>query len=182
MLAFLVAGSLLVGAVRSEAHPAHQRARAASAADSGQAAVARAGTVAPYRMAPLREALLEHVHNRLVHFPIVLALAGALLLILARTRPELEPVAFWTVWAAALGALASYFSGVFAADEFKGEPKEWLVALHQKWGIAVGLAQALWVVLLLRKPARRYAWVWGLVVVVLVAIAAHLGGEVAHGE
>jgi len=173
--AFLIAVSLLVTAAASGADEAH-RAEAADTLRSGQV------PAAPYEMPPLREALFAEMHSKIVHFPIVLALGGALLLILARRKPELEPVAFWTVWAAALGALAAYFSGVFMAEEFKGEPKEWLVALHQRWGIAVGLAQAVWVLLLLRKPAKRYAWIWGLVVVALVGVAAFLGGEVAHGE
>mgnify|MGYP001218772303 CR=1 FL=1 len=173
--AFLLAGSLLATAAAIGSEEAHES-EAADTARSGQA------PAAPYQLAPLREALFAEMHNKIVHFPIVLALGGALLLILARKRPELEPVAFWTVWAAALGALAAYFSGVFMAEEFKGEPKEWLVALHQKWGIAFGLAEAVWVLMLLRKPAKRYAWLWGLVVVALLGVAAFLGGEVAHGE
>ena len=172
MAAFLIAGSLLVVATQGKADEAHGRNQAADTTR----------TAAPYKMPPLREALFADMHTKIVHFPIVLALGGTLLLILARKRPELEPVAFWTVWAAALGALAAYFSGVVQAEEFKGEPKEWLVGLHQKSGIAVGLAQAVWVVLLLRKPAKRYAWIWGLIVVALVGVAAFLGGEVTHGE
>lgn len=136
----------------------------------------------PYHMPPLRQALFEEMHNKTVHFPIVLALFGVLLLILARRRPELETMAFWTVWASTLGALVAYFSGISQAAEFKGEPKEWLVGLHQKVGMAVALAQAAWVLMLLRQPSRRFAWIWGLVVVGLVLAAAFLGGIVAHGE
>ena len=192
-------GVLLLTAAPVEAHKRHTKPAAAdtTGASGGRGGTADTGAAHPARREPgpepgaspdaypmpaMRHALFDHMHNKVVHFPIVLAFAGALLLILARRKPELEPVAFWVVWLATLGALAAYFSGVFSADEFKGEPKEWLVGVHQKWGIAVGLAHAVWVLTLLRKSARRYAWIWGLVVVALVGVAAFVGGVVAHGE
>ncbi len=141
-----------------------------------------ADTAGPYRVPPLRGALFADMHNKLVHFPIVLTFVAALMLVLARRKPELEPVAFWLVWAAALSALAAYFSGVFAEGEFEKDPKHWLAELHRKWGIAVGIAQAVWVLLLLRPSTRRFAWAWGLIVVTLVSCAALIGGLVAHGE
>jgi len=136
----------------------------------------------PYRMPPLRQALLSELHNKIIHFPIVLTLGGALLLILARKRPELEPVAFWTVWGAALFTLAAYFSGVSQAQRFEGRPKEWVVTIHRNFGIAVGITQAVWVFLLLRTGTRRWAWIWGLLVTALVLVAAFWGGLVAHGR
>ena len=133
-------------------------------------------------MPPLGESLLADPHNKIIHFPIVLTMGAAVLLILARRRSELEPVAFWTVWGAALATLAAYFSGVFQAGEFEGKPKEWLVDLHRNVGIATGVAEAAWVLLLLRPATRRWAWLWGLLVTALVAGAAFLGGVVAHGH
>jgi uncharacterized membrane protein len=135
-----------------------------------------------YRIPPLGQALFESMHNKIIHFPIVLTLMAALMLVLARRKPEFEPLAFWLVWAAALSALAAYFSGVYAEGEFEKDPKHWLAELHRKWGIAVGIAQAAWVLLLLRPRTRRFVRVWGFVVVGLVAVAAFLGGLVAHGE
>jgi uncharacterized membrane protein len=135
-----------------------------------------------YRMPPLGQALLENVHDKLVHFPIVLTLMAALMLVLARRKPEFGPLAFWLVWAAALSVLAAYFSGVSAEVEFEKDPKHWLAEVHRKWGIAVGLAEAAWVLLSLRAGTRRFAWVWGLLVVALVLVTGFLGGLVAHGE
>jgi len=141
-----------------------------------------AGEEPPYRMPPLREAVLEHLHNKIVHFPIALTLIAAAFLILARSKPQLEPIAFWLVWAAALSALAAYFSGKFQEEAFEGGPKEWLVELHEKQGIAIGLSLAAWVLMLLWGKARRFAWVWGIVLSVMVLAAGFLGGQVAHGE
>lgn len=136
----------------------------------------------PYKMPPLRKALMDDLHNKLVHFPIVLTLVAAALLIVARKRPELEPVAFWLVWAAALSVIATYFSGKAQEKEFLGKPKEWLGKLHEKQGIAIGITQALWVLSLLKESTRRFAWIIGMVLAVMVLAAGFLGGLVAHGH
>ena len=136
----------------------------------------------PYRMPPLGEAVLEELHNKLVHFPIVLTLVATVLLVLARRRTELEPLAFWLVWAAALSVLAAYFSGQAQTEEFEHGPKWWLVEIHRKQGITIGIGQALWVLSLLRERTRRHAWLLGVVLSLLVLTAGFLGGLVAHGE
>ena len=160
----------------------------ASAAASGAASgaqIARADSTRdrpPYVMPPLGQALFDHLHNKLVHFPIVVTLVATLLLVLARRRPDLEPLAFWLVWAAALSTLAAYFSGQAQQKEFEHGPKAWLVMVHRNQGITVGIAQALWVLSLLRERTRRRAWLLGLVLSFLVLTSGFLGGLIAHGE
>lgn len=160
------------------------RAVGAGAARTGAPAETRAEppAVARYVMPPFMEAALEHPHNKLVHFPVALALAAALLLLIGRRRPELDIAGRWLVWLAALGGVAAYFSGRLQEEAFKGEPKEWVVELHEKLGLASAIALAAWALLTLWKPGRRYAWLWGLAVTALVLIAGFLGGIVAHGE
>jgi uncharacterized membrane protein len=136
----------------------------------------------PYKLPSLLEALVDHPHNKLVHFPIVLTLTAATFLLIGRKRPELEPLGFWLVWAAALSVIAAYFSGQAQEEGFHGKPKEWLVELHEKQGIAIGVGQALWVLSLLKASTRRYSWVLGIVLAVMVLAAALLGGLVAHGH
>lgn len=137
---------------------------------------------APYVMPPLLNGLLDHLHNKIVHFPIVLALVAAFLVLFSRRKPELEPIAFWMVWAASLFTLAAYFSGVAQAEEFARRPKRWLADTHRNWGIALAVAQAVWIFSLLRRPTRLFARVWSVVVVALVIVAAYLGGLLAHGR
>src|SRR5262245_44976209 len=58
-----------------------------------------------------RAALFEHMHNKIVHFPIALGLAAAVLL-LGRGRWEAYlPVAAWLLTVAALFGAAAYLSG-----------------------------------------------------------------------
>ena len=78
--------------------------------------------------------------------------------------------------------IPAYFSGKIQQERFEGRPKEWLAALHEKQGIAIGVLQALWVLSLLKAGTRRFAWVIGLVLAAMVAGAGFLGGLLAHGR
>jgi uncharacterized membrane protein len=188
-IAALVAVAAPVGA-----HKRHQAAGAEALSTAGRdsALNAAAGDSAPSPAEPLARApfvmpamgdeMLHHPHNKVVHFPLALALAAALLLLVARRRPELEPAGRWLVWLAALGGVAAYFSGRLQEEAFEGEPKAWLVDLHEKWGLATAIVLVAWALLTLWGPGRKHAWLWGLVAAALVLITGFYGGVVAHGE
>lgn len=145
---------------------------------------ARGGPAAarPYSMPPMREAVFDHLHNKLVHVPLTLAVVAALALLIARRRPDLEAGGRWLVWLAALGGAGAYVTGRLQKQEFNGEPKEWLAGLHERWGTAAAIVLLVWALLTLWKPARRYAWLWGLVAAALAVITGFYGGILAHGE
>jgi len=136
----------------------------------------------PYKMPPLMEGLLDDLHNKLIHFPIVLTMVAAVMVIVARRNPKYEPVAFWLVTFAALSVIPAYFTGKAAEEHFEGKPKEWLVEVHEKLGITVAGLQVLWILSLLRAGTRRVAWVIGVMLVAMVTIAGSFGGLVAHGH
>ena len=159
-------GDSALGAAASDTAPPRAKSRAA----------------APFVMPPMREALLEHAHNKIVHFPVALALAAALLLLLGRRRPELDAAGRWLVWFAALGGIAAYFTGRIQKEAFDGEPKEWLVHLHENWGLSTAIVLVVWALLTLWRPTRKHVWLWGLLAVGLVLITGFYGGVVAHGE
>lgn len=180
--------------VPAAAHKAHRAAGAdspvvstrdsaspAAPNDSVPGVATRAGAAA-FVMPSAGDALLEHPHNRLVHFPVALAVAAVLLLAVGRRRPELDAAGRWLVWFAALGGIAAYFTGRIQEGVFEGEPKEWLVHLHGTWGLATAIALVVWALLTLWKPAREHAWLVGIVVAALVLVTGFYGGIVAHGE
>ena len=137
----------------------------------------------PYVMPPLREGLFDEMHNKLVHFPIVLALSGLVLLGLSGRRPELLPIAHAVIWLAAASAVAAYFSGRFQEEKFEGRPKEWLAELHERSGTVLTLASGAWAVLVGLQPSRRLlALIWGVVVAAMTMGTAYLGGVLAHGH
>ena len=140
------------------------------------------GPQAPYVMPPVGKELVSNLHNKLIHFPIVLNLVAAALVLASRRKPEYEPVAFWLVWFALLGTLAAYFSGMAQSTEFQHRPKEWLVNTHMRWGIGLALSQCVWILALIRRGGRGFATVWSFVIVALVLVTGYLGGLVAHGR
>ncbi|HYM81299.1 MAG TPA: hypothetical protein VEY91_07790 [Candidatus Limnocylindria bacterium] len=133
-------------------------------------------------MPSLGQELGEHVHNKLVHFPIVLSLTGLALLVGARRRPALEPAARALIWAAAAFAIAAFFAGRSQEAAFDDTPRQWLVELHERWGTFTAIGIVLWGIITAWKPARRFALPWGVLVVIAVLIVAFYGGVVSHGE
>jgi len=152
------------------------------AAESLRAGRGRPAAARPYPMPSMRQAIFEHLHNKLVHVPLTLAVVAALLLVVGRRRSEMEASGRWLVWLAALGGAGAYVTGRVQKEEFKGEPKEWLAGLHERWGTAAAIALLVWALLTLWKPTRRYAWLWGLVAAALAVITGFYGGVLAHGE
>ncbi|TMQ71119.1 MAG: hypothetical protein E6K80_06495 [Candidatus Eisenbacteria bacterium] len=148
--------------------------------DSSRAGVR--GPQAPYKMPPLGKALLDNLHNKLIHFPIVLTLVAAVMVIVARKKPQYEPVAYWLVWAAALSVIPAYFTGKAAEQHFEGKPKEWLAEFHEKQGIVIAITQALWVLSMLKAQTRRFAWIIGILLACMVLGQGFTGGLLAHGH
>jgi len=139
--------------------------------------------VARYVMAPLGRALLEHPHNKLVHFPIALSVVGLLFLVLSR-RPgsRLADAARWLIGLSALGATAAFVTGLLQAASFRGDAREWVVLVHRSWGSAGAAALVAWALLAAWRPSRRLALAWGFLAVGIVLIAAFYGGVVAYGD
>ena len=137
---------------------------------------------ASYVMPPLSEAVLSDMHNKLIHFPIVLGLLGALLVLVARRKPQYETIAFWVVWFALLSTLAAYFSGLVQSTEFLHRPKRWLVETHMRWGIGLAFAECVMLLALLRRRTHGLAAAMSFVVAGLVLVTGFLGGLVAHGR
>ena len=194
LVAALSLAVLLAEAVPAEAHQRRHSAGAetlsvasrdsapgAAAADSAHPRAGPTGAL-PFVMPPARDALLEHPHNKLVHFPLGVAVAAALLLLLGRRRPGFDAAGRCLVWFAALGGLAAYLTGRIQKQAFEGEPKEWLARLHERWGLATAIVLVAWALLTLWKPGRRHAWLLGIVAAALVLITGFYGGVVAHGE
>ena len=126
--------------------------------------------------------LLEHLHNKVVHFPLALTVAAALLLVLARWWPGLEPAARWLAWLAALGAVAAYVTGRLQEEAFMGEPKEWVLRVHRTWGTAGAILIGAWAVAASFRRLRRFAWLVALVAAAAVLVTGLYGGVLAHGE
>lgn len=134
----------------------------------------------PYQL-KFREALSEHLHNRLVHLPIGFALAAFLLSVLEFRWQELQPAIRWLVLAGALASIFAYFTGTSQAQFFEVSSKKWIVELHQRLGIITATGLFIWTLFLFVRSLNKFAFLIGVLVVVLILITGFYGGILAHG-
>lgn len=87
---------------------------------------------------------------------------------------------FFLVIIAALAALAAYFTGNNQAAAFEASAKEWLVEVHEDFGMATIITVWLWTATLFFKPLKRYALLAGFIAAALVLITGFYGGIIAH--
>jgi uncharacterized membrane protein len=130
------------------------------------------------------------LHPSVVHFPIALAVTGALfsVLYLALRREWLRWFAPILLSLALLGAVAAYFSGQSAEDRAEeiGVPHDALEE-HESAGIwALGTIALACLLSWATHAPRRGVWIATLIAVIAVAAtlrAGHLGGQLVfvHG-
>lgn len=129
----------------------------------------------------IREALSEHLHNRLVHFPVALSVMGLILTIVYRRRPQVLPAIQLIVICAAIMALAAVVTGLGQAGVFTGSSKEWVVDTHRQFGIASTVLLWLWTGFLFWKPLQRFAWIIAVLTALCVIAAGFYGGVISYG-
>ena len=129
----------------------------------------------------LFRSLTEHVHNKLVHFPIALGLVAVLFVWLALRWPGLETSAEILVWLAALAAVPTVIAGLLQAGPFQDTPKEIWMNRHRLLGLATAGALFLWGGLFRLGISSRWIRLWGLVVALLISLTGSLGGLLSHG-
>lgn len=127
----------------------------------------------------MKEAMWSHLHNKIIHFPLALGLAAAVLILFARKRPEMLFTIRILLIVAALFAVAAYFTGKAQEEPFeKGEMQEF-VEFHQWFGIASGIC--LWAGVIISTKAKNLLMPYALLQLILLSVTGFLGGILAHG-
>ena len=128
----------------------------------------------------LRDALFEHLHNKIVHFPLALGCAAALLLLLSYRWPQYWPAARLLLFLAAAAAVAAYFSGQAQEEPFEDGPLNAYFERHERLGKISGIALWAGVALSFVPRARRWLWLYALLLVALLSATGFLGGILSH--
>lgn len=123
---------------------------------------------------------LEHPHNKLVHFPIVLGLAAFVIALFDRTSRRYENIILGMVVVGGLFSVVSVITGLLQSQQFIGTDQEWLVLYHKISGILVLVFYAIWAALLRVKEWKKYSWVVGCVTAVFIIVTGFIGGVIAH--
>jgi uncharacterized membrane protein len=131
---------------------------------------------------PWRTAFAGHLHNKVVHFPLALGLAAAVILTIAPRWPAYEPAARLLLIGAALAAVVAYFSGRAQHEPFEDSPFHSVVELHEKLGIATAITLWAGVALTFSGRARRFMPVYGILLLLLLSGTGFLGGVLSHSD
>lgn len=124
--------------------------------------------------------LFEHMHNKLIHFPIVLIIAALILTLLGYKEEGYETVIKIFVGLAILFGVASIITGLNQAEPFMDSPKEWIVNIHKIMGIITIVLTGIWEILLFTKANKKYSLAFAVVTSIVVLAVGFLGGIIAH--
>ena len=91
---------------------------------------------------------LEHPHNKLVHFPIVLGLAAFVIALIDRKSRRHENIILGMVVGGGLFSVIAVITGLLQSQQFIGTDHEWLVQYHKIAGILVLVVYIMWATLL----------------------------------
>jgi len=126
------------------------------------------------------EAIYEHLHNKIVHFPIALS-AGAFLLMFFYLKDErYRKAVFALMLLAFLSAVGAYFTGEAQKTAFENTNKMWVAETHELLGIFSAISIFVWLISLLSVKYRKISLIMSLVTIALVLVTGFFGGVLAH--
>lgn len=134
----------------------------------------------PYLLRPL-DAILEHVHNKIVHLPIGFGLAAFLLSLISLRLKEAQIGIRWLVLLAAVSSVAVVVTGLNQASVFEEQSKQWVVEVHENLGIVTAALLWVWTLFSFRRSLQRFAWIVGILVLCAILVTGYFGGVLAHG-
>jgi hypothetical protein len=126
-------------------------------------------------------ALFEHMHNKIVHFPLALGLSAAVILLGRGRWAAYQPVAGALLAVAAVFAVAAYLTGGAQSEPFMGTPAEALVKQHRLQGTLTTVLLVAGAILTHVRGAQRWLWAYALFLILAISYTGLLGGLVAHG-
>jgi len=125
-------------------------------------------------------AALEHIHNKVIHFPIALTVIGFFLMLLGYKEKKYWDSLKIIIPIAAFFTVIAVLSGLNQAEPFEGKSSYSLVETHELLGFGVLASLIFWSASFYIKKLKRFVWVFALITFALVSIAGLYGGVIAH--
>lgn len=126
------------------------------------------------------EVLFEHLHNKLVHFPFALGLAGALFSLLAFKKEKYWSSARILLTTATLFALPVFLTGRSQKEPFEGHSLSYIVELHEYIGIAALVVLAGMTMWSYKKEVNKLYILGSFLLITLLLTTGLLGGVLGH--
>lgn len=128
----------------------------------------------------LNEGMFSHLHNKIVHFPIAIGVLAFFFSLLHLRRKSYETTVFILVILGLMFSLIAFLTGINQIEPFVGTGKYWVVDLHRNFGISILITYFIWLIFLLVETIKKYAWIIGTIIFILIVITGFLGGVIAH--
>jgi hypothetical protein len=174
LLACLLAGSLSAKQEFKNAPPAGEPGvRSAGPVDSPQEAEQVQMLV--------EERLFAHNHNKVIHVPIALGMVAALFMALVFFWPEYWDSTRLLLLFAGLSSCAAVVSGLHQSGNFLDGPYRHVLKVHMILGYLVSALCFAGFGLTFITQSRRWLWLLGGVLAVLIFMTGLYGGILAHG-
>lgn len=126
------------------------------------------------------QSVFEHLHNKIVHFPLAFILAAFLFSIINLKSNMYELVVKILVSLSIFFAIAAFVTGSEQIAPFQNSPKEWISNLHRILGISTIIVNFIWLVFLNINPLKRYSIFVSFFASILVLTAGFYGGIISH--
>lgn len=126
------------------------------------------------------EQMFEHLHNKIVHFPIAIGILAFFFSLLHLRRKSYETTVVILVILGLMFSLVAFFTGINQIEPFVGTGKYWVVDLHRYFGISILITYIIWLFFLLIEKIKKYDWIIGSIIFILIVITGFLGGVIAH--
>jgi uncharacterized membrane protein len=129
---------------------------------------------------PFSGPIQDHAHNKIVHLPIGLGLAGVLFAFIAMKKPEML-MGVRILWLlAALAGVGAYFTGQEQEEPFEGGELHDVVELHENLGIGTSIVLGLGFLFSLSRRLKGLTAGWAVVVLGMILVTGYYGGILAH--
>jgi len=125
-------------------------------------------------------AAFEHIHNKVIHFPIALTVIGVLLMLIGYKDDKYKETLKVIIPIAALFAIVAVLSGLNQAEPFEGTLTYGLVETHELLGFGILASLILWSLTYYVKKLKKFTWLFAILTISLVSLAGLYGGVIAH--
>lgn len=159
---------------------AAEEAEAAPPADSSMEVSGDLAEQGALAAIPWKTAFTGNLHNKVIHFPLALGLAAAVIFMISPRWPAYEPAARLLLIVGALAAVVAFFSGRAQEAQFDDSPFHSVVELHETFGITSAIVLWAGVALTFWARARRFMPLYGILLMLVLACTGFLGGVLSH--